>query len=97
MIDGFISAEKAASSDRPTLSLARGARPHLHATGVAILDTLMPALLNANFGAIILALITFGGGVLYGVLRPAPATDTSSIVDASMLTSGTACPLEGRK
>ncbi|MDB5393778.1 MAG: hypothetical protein JWM91_1284 [Rhodospirillales bacterium] len=97
MTDRFIPAENVRISDRSPFRLARSGRAHLYSTGVATLDILRPALLNPNFGLILLALITFAGGVLYGVFRPTADMDTSSVFDANILASDAAQPLESPK
>jgi len=63
MIDVFITAEKAALSDQSTLGLACATRTRLNATGIAILQTLTPALLNADFDVVLPAFMTFAAAL----------------------------------
>jgi uncharacterized RDD family membrane protein YckC len=63
MIDGFIPGEKAALSDRSTFGLACGTRTRLYAAGIAILEVLAPALLNADFDVVLPAFMTFAAAL----------------------------------
>jgi hypothetical protein len=58
MIDVSITAGKAALSDLSTVGLACATRTRLYATGIAILQMLTSALLNADFDVFLPAFMT---------------------------------------